>query len=238
MTRPIYAAKAISFDNACAFIAAHHRQENLMGSHIQKENIMTADMQTIIIKSINTKPEHDPYTRIDGVSSRTVLKLDCRDRTVRVTQEYQDNSMFMTEYNRLVLTWQVNGYPTEADMRQWITDNLESLATICDGFEEHWNGNNMIGRYTEEARAADQGIEYQLDNDGGPVTHYGFWSVESWLEYSRDEITADMTDEQLAEFANGCEPGGEIVVDGSILDFITKIRDTLLSESTTDDDQE
>lgn len=123
----------------------------------------------ITIGRIKTKPEHDPYVNIDGVVSRTFLKLDPRDRTVWVTQEYQDNSTLMDEWHHLVTTWCVNCHPTQKNMRAWIVDNMSLLETICDGFYQHWNGNNHVGRYTEEARAAYATIEFAFDNDAGPI---------------------------------------------------------------------
>lgn len=123
----------------------------------------------ITIGRINTRPEHDPYVNIEGVKSRTFLKLDPRDRFVWVEQEYHDNSTPMDEWNRLVITWCVNSHPTQANMRQWIKDNMERLQIICDGFERHWNGNNHVGRYSQEAHAANEDIQFEFDNDGGPV---------------------------------------------------------------------
>lgn len=123
----------------------------------------------ITIGKITTKPEHDPCVNIQGVVSRTFLKLDPRNRTVWVTQEYRDNSTLMDEWNHLVTTWPVHSHPTQKVMRQWIVDNIDLLRDICDGFERHWNGNNWVGRYSEEARAAYRIIEFAFDDDGGPI---------------------------------------------------------------------
>jgi hypothetical protein len=210
-------------------------------SHHKETQAMNTENTGITIERLSTKPERDPYTNISGIASRTTLKLDPRDRTVWVTQEYNDNSTPMDEWNNLVLTWSVNNYPSEADMREWIADNMDAFTTICDGFEAHWDGSNIVGRYTDEARAVAESIEFLFDNDGGPINYYEFWTVESWLESSRDEITADMTDEQLQELADEWEGTDDIVVDGSILKFITEIRDTLKYEQeqeANEDDEE
>lgn len=194
------------------------------------------------IVSIDTKPEHDPYQNIDGIVSRTYLNLDPRDRTVWVSQEYKTNSTSMDEWNGLVLTWKINGHPSEADMREWIADNMEALVVICDGFEEHWNGNNHVGRFTTpEARDAADWIDIDFDNDGGPANYYEYYTVDSWLEHSRDQITADMTDEQLANLAQQWEPTEPQIVCGgrdSILEFITRIRDELKFEQEVFADDE
>lgn len=199
---------------------------------------MTEERQTITIKSIDTKPQRDLHTNIDGVASKTILKLDPRDRTAWVTQEYNDNGILADEWNGLVCTWNVNGHPTESVMREWIEENTDLLDIICDGFEEHWNGGSRVGRYTDAAHSGIQTIAFGFDNDIGPINYYEFWTVESWLESSRDEISVEMTDEQLAELAKDWEPSGEIVVDGDILECITKIRDALKFESEVDSDDE
>jgi len=190
----------------------------------------TQETQKLEILSIETKPEHDPYVNIDGIVSRTYLKLDPRDNTIWVTQEYKDNATPAEEWHGLILTWIVPGHPTEDAMRQWIEENMELFQTICNGYEVVWNGNNHTGSLTLEAHAAADAIEYMLDNDQGPLNYYEYWTVESWLESVRDDITADMSDEQLADLAeqwDATEP--QMVIGGtdSILEFITQIRDAL-----------
>lgn len=123
----------------------------------------------IAIGKIKTRPLDDPYVNIEGVKSRTFLKLDPRSRTVWVEQEYQDNATPMSEWNSLIVTWCVHSRPTQKSMRQWIVDNMNLLQTICGGFEKHWNGNNMVGRYSEQARIAIENIEFDFDNGGTPT---------------------------------------------------------------------
>lgn len=158
--------------------------------------------QTITIEKIATKPEHDPYTNISGIVSRTYLKLDPRDRTVWVTQEYNDNSTPADEWHGLVLTWPVPGHPTEDAMREWITDNLDRLTRICDGYEVHWDGSNHVGVLDADARAEKESIEFELDNsDGLFASYYEFWSVEDWTESMLGDITATTTDDELRQMA-------------------------------------
>lgn len=209
-----------------------------LSAGIRKAIEMTTQTDTITIENISTKPEHDPYTNIDGIVSKTMLKLDPRDRTIWVTQEYNDNSTLMDEWNGLVLTWGIPGHPSEAGMTEWINEHMSDFNTICDGYEVHWNGSNQVGRLTDEARAAKEGIEFLLDQDAGPANYYEVWTVDSWLEMSLSEITADMTDEQLKEWADGAEPDSSTIVEGDILTYITDRRDTLKWEQEQDSDEE
>lgn len=163
---------------------------------------MNATTPTLTIGSIVTKPEHDPYTNISGIVSKTVLKLDPRDMTVWVTQEYNDNSTPSDEWHGLVLTWSVQGHPVESSMREWIDEHMAELQRICDGYESVWDGSNHIGRLTDDARTVKEAIEFELNNGEGLFTHYEYWSVESWLESTMSDIAADTTDEALRAMAS------------------------------------
>jgi|GEM_PF-3089020 len=199
---------------------------------------MTTQTATLTIETISTKPERDPYTNIDGIMSKTTLKLDPRDRTVWVTQEYNDNATPSDEWNGLILTWGVPSHPTETAMRQWITESMGVLITICDGFESRWNGSNHVGSLSEEARAAKEAIEFEFDNDGGPTNYYETWDVEAWLESSMNEITATTTDEQLADLAEQWQPDASTIVIGDILSYITQHRDNLKWDADQEVDEE
>lgn len=196
----------------------------------------TETTTTLTIGTIDTKPERDPYTNIDGVVSRTYLKLAPLDMEVWVTQEYNDHSTPALEWHGIILTWHVPGHPTEAAMRGWIEDNMQNLLTICAGFESEWNGSNNVGRMTVKALAAYEAIETELDNDGGPTSYYETWTVESWMESSMSDITADMTDEQLQAFADACSPTETDIVLGDILEYITQHRDNLRRDAELDDE--
>ena len=112
-------------------------------------------------------------------------------------------------------------------MREWIEENMSSFVSICDGYESIWNGSNHVGRLTDDARAIQETIEFMLDNDAGPMTYYDTWNVESWMESTLGEITAEMTDEQLKDFADAAEPDSSTIVLGDILAYITQHRDNL-----------
>lgn len=199
--------------------------------HKQEIKTMNTQAATITVGKIDTQPVHDPYVNIEGIVSKTFLKLDPRDRTVWVTQEYNDNSTLADEWHGLVLTWGVNSHPSEVDMRNWIDDNMDSLINICAGYEVHWTGSNMTGRLTEDARSIVEAIEFEFDNDGGPRNYYETWDVESWVDNSLHEITADTTDEQLAALAEEWQPDRGTIVLGDILETITAHRDELKAEA-------
>lgn len=200
----------------------------------QQEIIM--NIPTITVQSIKTKPEHDPYTNISGIVSRTYLKLDPRDHTVWVTQEYNDNSTPSDEWHGLVLTWQVPGHPTESAMREWIDDNLGNLMRICSGFVSHWDGSNHVGRLNDDARATREAIEFELDNgDGLFASYYEHWSVEDWTDSMLSDISATTTDKELRQMANDAITSldsNQILDDDEdgVYRYFAKLRDELSDE--------
>lgn len=164
---------------------------------------MTTQTETITIPAIETKPRHDPYINISGIVSRTYLKLDPRDRTIWVDQEYNDNASPADEWHGLVLTWAVPGHPTEDAMREWIDSHMNDFAAICAGYEDVWNGNNRVGELTDDARAIMNSIEFELDNDAGPRDHYVYWTLEEWVDIdAAGNVNADTTDEALRQMAS------------------------------------
>lgn len=167
-----------------------------------QQEIKTMTTKTIIIEKITTKPEHDPYTNIEGITSTTCLKLDPRDPSIWVTQEYNDHSTPSDEWHHLVLTWKVPGHPTESSLQEWIEEHMSDFQTICNGYEVVWNGSNHVGQLTDEARSTKESIEFELDNgDGLFRNYYEYWSVEQWTDPIMSSITATSTDEELRQLA-------------------------------------
>lgn len=188
------------------------------------------NVQIVNIQGIDTTPERDPYVNLEGHSSYTEFWLDPRDRTCGVRQEYRDNATPADEWHGLVLTWRVTGHPHEDTMRQWIMESMAQLEGICNGFEEVWDGSNMVGRYTDEAQNLIQEIEKELEDSLILPNYYEFWEVGAWLEQSMHEITAQTTDDELANLADAWEPTDGIIVDGDILAYITQHRDNLVAD--------
>lgn len=75
------------------------------------------------------------------------------------------------------------------------------LQEIVDGYELGWDGRNHVGRLTGEAREALESIQDSIRSLVARLPEY--WTVEDWFrDGSVDEITAEMTDDQVAEMAD------------------------------------
>lgn len=195
---------------------------------------MTEKERTLTIHSIDTRPVHDPYTNIAGIVSKTYLKLDPRDMTVWVAQEYADNSTPIEEYNRLVLAWLVFDHPLEDAMSAWIESNMGTLLKICAGYEVEWDGNRHIGALSSEAHTAYEAIESELSNDG-PSPFYEFWAHEEWVGEMARGIKADTTDEilrDMAQAAIAALDAGQLLDkdEDGIYEYLRQMRDDLKDE--------
>ena len=182
----------------------------------------------VVIGKIETKPERDPYQNLDGVSSNTKLRLDPRDRKAHVYQDYRTGSTLMTVYNGLELELPIAGHPDEDDLREYLTNGVgqDLLRAICDGHEIVWNGQNNVGRLTDEAEGAVDRLELYLSEWD---SKYTFWETGEWLyEGAAEHVTANTTDAELARLAKEFEEIAEaenVVLDGDVLGWLTRFRE-------------
>ena len=187
----------------------------------------------VTIKSIDTKPEYDPYARLASVCSYSEFWLDPRDRTCGVSQQYRTDSTPEAVWNGHVLTYRLMAHPKELDIRRDLEDHADLLRRVCDGYDSVWNGHSHVGSYTADARAAWGELCEILDSN---MAHYVFWELDEWIgEAMRSTITADTTDAEIRAY---CEEwtqpdtvdGLHVVLNGDMDDavrLVTEYRDGL-----------
>lgn len=206
---------------------------------------------TIKIVGVDTVPEHDPYHRGQGVSTSTVLKIDPRDMTVWVNQDMDQGATPMDEWHGRVLTFDLGTAEEYADYSSRTPDgealenylNSETaqrlLETICDEYDIYFDGNNMIGRHTEETHAA---VDALLAGIAAlPHTEYYLWQTDDWFPRSDSGITAGTTDEEIAELADqygdGSEyEGGIVILDEDVATYLRQIRDEMVDDIEEEED--
>jgi len=194
------------------------------------------NMSDITIGKIDTIPQFDPYRRT-GQPSATVVELDPQRRLVTVDQEYDSGSTSMERWHGHVITWRVDGHPQEEDMRQWLEDHMPQFAVICDSHSVEWNGNNHVGRMTDEASEAEAAIDRELAQGWPPFDPeqgWSLWDARDWLQDMPAEWSpVGRSDEQLEALAAEIEDNarGDRIILYDTLTVLTEIRD-----ETQDDD--
>jgi hypothetical protein len=191
----------------------------------------------IAIGTINTIPEYDPYKRT-GQPSATVIELDPERRLITVDQEYDSGSTSFDRWNGIVLYWRVDGHPQEDDVRRWIEDHIADWETICAGHSVEWNGNNHVGRMTDEASEAEAAIDRELTEGWPPAFDpeqgWSLWDARDWLQDMPSGWSpAGRSDEQLEALAAGIEDDarGENVILYGTLEYLTELRDEAQEEN-------
>lgn len=93
-------------------------------------------------------------------------------------------------------------------------DFLAACQRIIDGFEEHWDGSNHVGRYTEDAQEAVSTAEGIISSLAECVE---VWSAENWLftSCSLKEHWSEGTAAEAAENLEGYIEQNQMI-DGSI----------------------
>lgn len=189
---------------------------------------------SVKITKIDTMPESDPYN--NGSASRTTFWLDPQGRVAIVSQDYKTNSTTFAIYHRCELTLSIGDHPVAADVREYLEseDTQRLLDTICDGHSIEWNGNNNVGRLTEDAQLALDTLEQDLA-DRWLGSGWAFWDVEEWLGESADQfINTATTDEEIAKLAEEAEADAKlenIILSGNVADYFTSVRDEMRDEA-------
>ena len=122
----------------------------------------------------------------------------------------------------------------------WLSTAID---TIRAGHSVEWDGSNMVGKLTKKARAASERLGWQLDHD--PTRYaddtWSTWMVGDWCQSVTHEITADMTDEQLAAWAADCEQtalADNVHLVDDVATWARKVRQEKRDDAAADADQD
>ena len=153
------------------------------------------------ILSIDTKPTVDPYHADTNTPTTTELWIDPRDCTVWVEQGRDTGATPANVWHGRTFVIRVYGYPVEDEIREWLEDHEEEITAICQGHTVEWNGQNMVGVLTDEARIILERLESELDQDIWQ-REYEWWLAEDWvLDDERVENLCGKSDEEIKEIA-------------------------------------
>lgn len=192
----------------------------------------TADQ--VAITRIETRPEYDAYVNLPGRPTYTALFIDPARRVATVTQQQRTNSTTMSIYHGVHLETTIYGHPDEGELRDYLEQGAgqELLQDIVYGHTVDWDGQNHVGSLSEDAAAAWDELKRDMNNYHD--SKYSFWEAGEWLlEGARSVVTAQTTDEELAEWADAWMSHAQaenVVLDEAALDWLTNYRDQLREE--------
>lgn len=185
----------------------------------------TADM--IAVMSVDTIPVRDMMQNIGGVPTWTMFELDPQARRCWVTQEMSDNSTSVALWHGRNLSCKIAGHPAELEITNYLNGEGQALMqTVCNGHSVEWDGSNHVGHMTDDALAAWDELQADLENI---TDYYSLIDLHEWM--SGDvEITGEETDgelQSLAEDIIGEAAEDGVILDGDVLEYLTELRDEL-----------
>jgi hypothetical protein len=185
--------------------------------------------RVVLVTSVETRPELDPYHSDTGQSTYTELIINPGARRVCIAQGMDTGATDADVWHNRVLSYTLDFRPDETETETFLIspDGQELLARICDGHEADWDGNNHVGSLNLDAhKAVDALIDALADLN---CREWALWSVEDWLQDPADiNLTADWSDADIERVAAELETealADGYVLHGDMVEYITQARD-------------
>lgn len=192
-------------------------------------------MTAVTVTSVETLPELDPYRRDTHGESTTTLYIDPGTRTAWVQQDYPgQNGVPEHIWRHRTLSYGIDTRPDQDALSEYLNGEEAQalLAAICDEHTVEWDGSNMVGRLSEAGNAAVEellaGIEAEVaDSD------WALWDIDEWFNGAPDDLTAETTDEELAQLTEKYDymaRSDSVMLDGDVREYLTKKRAEMRAE--------
>lgn len=220
----------------------------------EEERKMTTN-QVEIIKTESRNALHCHYS---GQTQRQgcYLELDCANRTLSASYNAEiGNAIPFSVYHGHDQRFGIGlmrGETADALMEEI----LPLAQRVVDGYESHWDGNNHVARFTDDADDAIEEIERRCMEEEGDLEVY---EASDWIEpitHRRDAageitrdwtgaysaeiekvgtITAKTTDDELSEMESKIDAMAE--GEGILLNGVGKMLEELRSDCEEDEDE-
>lgn len=141
------------------------------------------------------------YCKYDGQSNPqpAYVELDCRG-CGEIIADYNagvGNDIPFYYYHDLAVRWAISPETSGKSLKELLAD--ENFINLCErilsGFEEVWDGNNYVGKYSDDAETAKTEIASLIEQT---VEQIEVWDVEEWL-FSNCSLREHWCDQSLAE---------------------------------------
>lgn len=138
------------------------------------------------------------------------LELDPQNGSVRFGTDLEvGNGVPMDVWHHRVLRWDVPPNLTGRGCAEVYGEMSPLLEQVASGHSIEWDGHNMVGRMTEAAREASEGIEDRLRGAHESFECAEVWDAGEWIWVGQTltslgehlGITPDTTDQEIAAIA-------------------------------------
>jgi len=115
--------------------------------------------------------------------------------------------------------------PTATSANRLMEDIKPLVERVCAGYSEYWDGNNTVGKLTDDAEEA----ETEIENAIAELSDDDYLAVWEVAEYYYNNSLADLgvtvesTDDEIKAAATKLENDADaegVVIDGNIYDYI------------------
>lgn len=161
--------------------------------------------------------------------------------TIDTTFTSNDGTTFDVWHGR-TMEFSINGNPDLDELASLLGEGGKAsvlVDRVIAGHDVEWNGNNMVGTLTEDAREASEALAALLEEVS--QSDLAFWEAGDWLLSSMSharvlddaDLTVDATDEQIekaAETLVASARADNVIVDqsdveGVLRECIERVRD-------------
>jgi hypothetical protein len=177
------------------------------------------------------------YCRYSGQcnAQSAYIDLDPEGETITMEADYDheiDYAVPMRVWHGRTHRIKVSPFLTGRQIADLLEDDdFQALARdVAAGFECYWDGSNLVGKLTDDARSALEAMERMAENIEGELNVI---EAGDYVQTAADaKITVETTDEEIAKMAEQFATDARaenIIIEGDLEDRLRWLRDRLQS---------
>jgi len=145
------------------------------------------------------------YAKYVGQHQPQPAYIELNTRTGELAADYSreiGNAVPMTVYHNIDLRWNIPATAKAYTIDNAIDCLIDLFQIVLDGHSEYWDGNNYVGQLTDDASAASEKIQRELDammqdDEGGLIE-----SLAEWIEPQPFPAEGQSVEDFAAEVAS------------------------------------
>jgi hypothetical protein len=113
------------------------------------------------------------------------LILDPENRTLEVVATRGNSGVSFAVFHRRHLSFSVPAAAWEPAVHAWCSSHMAEFAALCDCYRgKEWDGNNHVGRWSDEAEELETRLDQALEGEEFEKV----WSADSWFAQAWSEV--------------------------------------------------